>query len=139
SLLVQRVARIRAIAGNDQRFMGHALRSRHFVSYLSGQKTATAVPHISPTDLRDYRLAVPPIAEQREISKLLDTWNDAIAAAEGLHANCLRQRQALAWPLLTGRRRLLAFQDEKKWRVTPHGPIPSDWSYPRIEEIAEEV
>lgn len=100
-LLVQRVARVRARAGVSQAFLAHALRSQRFVDHLKGQKTQTAVPHVSPNDVRAYLLATPPQPEQEQIARVLGIWDKAIAATERLLISGRMQKQALLWNLLS--------------------------------------
>ena len=96
SLLVQRVARIRANSDFEQRYLEHVLQSHAFVQHLLGQKTETAVPHISPTDIRKFEFSSPAIrSEQRHIADILCTWDSARATAERLLGNCQLQWQAL--------------------------------------------
>ena len=49
-LLVQRVARMRAKENFDQDYLAQVLQTHSFIQHLKGQKTETAVPHISPND-----------------------------------------------------------------------------------------
>lgn len=86
-LLVQRVARLRATNLVDQGYLVQSLQTRRFVLYLLSQKTETAVPHISPNDIRNYTVALPNANEQSRIVAILRTWDDAIATTEKLIAN----------------------------------------------------
>jgi type I restriction enzyme, S subunit len=95
-LLVQRVARLRAIPAFDQGYVSHVLQSHAFIQHLLGQKTETAVPHISPDDIRDFEFMCPEsLHEQRRIACMLTTWDKAIATLARLHSNSWTQRQAL--------------------------------------------
>lgn len=67
SLLVQRVARLRARSSLDREFLRLVLADRGFTDYLAPIFTGISVPHLSPTQVRDFRVAIPPIDEQREI------------------------------------------------------------------------
>lgn len=105
-LLVQRVARMRAKSDFDQDFLAQILQTHGFIEHLKGQKTETAVPHISPNDLRDFAIAFPRKEEQRHIADILSTWDQAITTTERLLANRRQQKLALTNHLLTGKRRL---------------------------------
>ena len=54
SLLVQRVARLRAKPGLDQGFLGYVIGSRDFTEHVLAVQTGTAIPHISPSQIRNF-------------------------------------------------------------------------------------
>lgn len=95
-LLVQRVARLRANAGLDQGYLSQVVQKRKFVSHLIGSKTETAVPHVSPNDIRAFEVAAPTsLLEQQCIAQVLSTWDQAIATTDLLLVNRRKQQQAL--------------------------------------------
>lgn len=69
SLLVQRVARLRSKPSLEQSLMRQFFGGHGFEQYVKSVQTETAVPHISPNDLRDLAILVPPLAEQRRIAR----------------------------------------------------------------------
>lgn len=99
-LLVQRVARLRAKPSLHQGLMKQLFSGHHFDQYVQAVQTETAVPHISPADLRDYPIMLPPLAEQRRIAEMLSTWDRAIETIEALIANAGKRRDALLGTLL---------------------------------------
>jgi len=78
SLLVQRVARLRATQGLDQRFLRCVVGSRGFTDHILSVQTGTAVPHISPTQISDFRFALPPLSEQIAIAEVFGALDDKI-------------------------------------------------------------
>lgn len=115
SLLVQRVARLRAKKNFDQGYLAHVLQTHQFIEHLKGQKTETAVPHISPHDIRAFEFPCPlDPDEQRRIAQVLSTWDQAIATTKRLLANSQRRRRDLTVSLLSGSRRFPGMSD--KWR-----------------------
>ena len=58
SLLVQRVARLR----NDDEYLIRliqiAIGSQRFFEYVDSMKTSSAIPHISPSDIKKFRISV---------------------------------------------------------------------------------
>ncbi|MBK0012390.1 restriction endonuclease subunit S [Stenotrophomonas sp. S41] len=115
SLLVQRVARLRAKKNFDQGYLAQVLQTHRFIEHLRGQKTQTAVPHISPNDIREFEFPCPiNPAEQRRIAQILSSWDQAIATAERLLANSQRCTRDLMASMLSGHRRFAEFSD--KWR-----------------------
>ncbi|UXN01324.1 virulence RhuM family protein [Xanthomonas hortorum pv. pelargonii] len=130
-LLVQRVARLRAKSHVEQGYLTQLFQTRQFSQHLKGQKTETAVPHISPNDIRDFQLALPSnLHEQRRIAHILSTWDQAIATTERLLANSRHQKMLLSQQVLTGKARLAGFTASGHKRNTPYGSVPVEWDYP---------
>jgi len=79
SLLVQRVACLRALPALDQRFLACLIGSPAFTAYVLGVQTGTAVPHISGKQIQDFEFVLPPLRDQRAIGELLGALDDKIA------------------------------------------------------------
>jgi len=114
-LLVQRTARLRGTNTLDIRFLRHLIGGPQFTFYVKGIITGTAVPHISPTDIKAFRFPLPPLPEQRAIAAILGTWDRAIALTEQRLAAAEQRKKALMQQLLTGRVRFPEFAGET-WR-----------------------
>ena len=127
---MQRVARIRAKKTLAQGLLRQYFSGYKFEQYVKLTQTATAVPHISPNDIKQFSLLLPPIAEQKKIAQILSTWDKAIAVTEKLLTNSQQQKKALMQQLLTGKKRLL---DENGERFS------GEWKFKRISEIATRV
>jgi type I restriction enzyme, S subunit len=81
-LLLQRVARIRSNS-IEINFLKHFVASKYFVSHCDSVKTVTAIPHISPTDIRGFTIPFPPTKnEQSCIAKVLTEIDDLIHDSE---------------------------------------------------------
>lgn len=106
-LLVQRVARIRARPTLEQSLLRQYFSGHRFEQFVKSVQTATAVPHISPNDIKEFAVCLPPLSEQKKIAKILSTWDQAISTTEQLLANSQQQKKALMQQLLTGKKRLL--------------------------------
>jgi type I restriction enzyme, S subunit len=78
SLLVQRTARIRGSDELDNGFLRYVIGSQAFTQYILSVQTGTAVPHISPTQIRAYSFLLPPIEKQRAIAHILGALDDKI-------------------------------------------------------------
>ena len=82
SLLLQRVARIRPIEERlTRRFAIRLLSGTSFSGYLAPIFTGISVPHLSPEQIRGFRIALPSLAEQEAIGDYLDSIADQIACA----------------------------------------------------------
>lgn len=80
SLLVQRVACLRARNGLNQRFLASLIGSARFTDYIVGVQTGTAVPHISAQQISDFTFEFPDILTQEAIAQLVGALDDKIAA-----------------------------------------------------------
>ncbi len=71
SLLVQRVARLRCLPSLDTHFLAMLIGSKSFERYVLSIQTGTGVPHISPTQIRDFTFPLPDIETQAKIVERL--------------------------------------------------------------------
>jgi type I restriction enzyme S subunit len=106
--------------------------------FLGCAKRSTNLASINATQLKAFPVQMPPLQEQKQIAAVIGTWDLAIAKTEQILANSQKQKRALASQLLSGKRRLRS-ADVVHLRATPHGHIPTEWSYPKLEELASEV
>jgi type I restriction enzyme S subunit len=67
ALLLQRVARLRATSRLDARLLLLLLRGRMFREYMAPIFTGVSVPHLSPGQIRRFKIALPPPDEQLSI------------------------------------------------------------------------
>jgi len=67
ALLLQRVARLRPTKRLDARLLLFLLRGRMFGDYMAPIFTGVSVPHLSPGQIRKFKVALPPLDEQRTI------------------------------------------------------------------------
>jgi len=109
SLLVQRVACLRARDGLDQEFLTCIIAGQDFTNYVLGQQTGTAVPHISARQISDYAFRLPSLKAQRAIGRILGALDDKIAVNDGVSRTSLAladaefSREAASLPLGTAR------------------------------------
>lgn len=78
SILVQRVARLRPKEGVDADFLHSVIASADFTQHIQTITTGTAVPHISGTQIQEYKFNLPDVATQRAIGSLLMGFDDRI-------------------------------------------------------------
>lgn len=96
-------------------FLFHALNGPDFQNLINRQANGSALQEISIATLRNARVVLPPIPEQRRIAEILSTWDRAIERVEALIANARTQKQALMQSLLSGKKRLPGFSGEWHW------------------------
>ncbi|WP_347988387.1 restriction endonuclease subunit S [Methylomonas sp. AM2-LC] len=105
-LLLQRVARIRAKKKITQGFLEIVLTSRGFLNYFEPMLTGISVPHISPDQIGNFEVNLPPIIEQENIcafvKTITETSNKIIASEEKARDKLLDLRIALISEVVTG-------------------------------------
>jgi type I restriction enzyme, S subunit len=119
-LLVQRVARVRAKHSLEQSLLRQYFSGNRFEQYVKSVQTATAVPHISPNDIKEFTLLLPTVPEQKKIAQILSTWDQAISANERLLENSQQRKKGLMQQLLTGKKRLPGFEGEWASSILTH-------------------
>lgn len=107
SLLVQRVARIRSKdPSTSNKWLKSALRSSRFRAHLEPDFTGVSVPHMSPGQLSEFAVPIPPLEVQSEILAEVNAENDAVSASVvdlQLLLNLLEERRsALISAAVTG-------------------------------------
>jgi type I restriction enzyme S subunit len=108
ALLLQRVARIRSDK-IDMGYLKEWICSKFFTEHCDAVKTVTAIPHISPGDIRSFTIQIPPTQkEQRAIATVLSDMDGEIAAIEARRAKTQAIKQGMMQQLLTGKVRLVA-------------------------------
>jgi type I restriction enzyme S subunit len=121
--LVQRVARLRGTSV-AQGLLYQWIRSDRFVQHVDSVKTHTAIPHISPQDIRGFTISIPSdFQEQKRIGDALADADDLVAALERTIAKKQAIKQGMMPQLLTGKTRLPGFT--APWRDTPLGDYVS--------------
>jgi len=107
SLLVQRVARIRAIGANSASFIEYLMGAQAFADYLSPLFTGVSVPHISPSQVGDFGIAVPLPEVQARVVRQLDfevsEIDEAISDAKEAIVLSRERRAALISAAVTGK------------------------------------
>jgi len=66
-LLLQRVASLKVSERLNNDFLMGLLASEMFIAHFSPDTTGVSVPHISPEQINNFVISVPPVSEQEEI------------------------------------------------------------------------
>ena len=107
ALLLQRVARLRSSL-LDSDFLKECICSNYFSKYCDSVKTHSAIPHISPLDIRKYRIRVPTSkSEQSAIASYLSSMDSEIESLIMKRNKYSLIKQGMMQELLTGKIRLV--------------------------------
>lgn len=94
-LLVQRVARLKAIEPDDQDYLRYLISSYWFVEYVKLVQTGTAVPHISPGQIKSYQFRKPPKKDRIKIGELMRSLDNKIQLNRQINQTLEAMAQAL--------------------------------------------
>jgi type I restriction enzyme S subunit len=78
SLLIQRVARIRAKDSTDIRFVYLNIFSERFHKYVDKVNTSSGIPHISSKQIKEFSIGFPSFLEQQKVASFLTDVDDKI-------------------------------------------------------------
>ncbi|MCI5125973.1 MAG: restriction endonuclease subunit S [Candidatus Electrothrix sp. AR5] len=107
ALLLQRVTRIRTDKV-DINYICHLVCGKYFTIHCEQIKTSSAIPHISPKDIRDFQIPLPPTrVEQTAIAAILSDMNKEIEQVETQLTKYRQLKTGMMQELLTGKKRLV--------------------------------
>ncbi|MBY5337335.1 restriction endonuclease subunit S [Rhizobium leguminosarum] len=106
----------------DRQYLFYVLTSDKFVAEATSRSFRTGLPKINRTDLESIEIVVPPIEEQRKISEIVRTWDEAIQNYQTLVSCYEREYLAL-------RNRLVRWEGIERQRLksvirTVSRPVP---------------
>ena len=142
ALLLQRVARVRS-SSVSQNYLKEWICSKFFTEHCDSVKTVTAIPHISPQDIRTFKFVLPiSNEEQTAIANALSDVDALIQELEKLIAKKQAIKTATMQQLLTGRTRLPQFAHhpdgrKKGYKPSELGEIPEDWECIKMGDLAK--
>ena len=113
-LLLQRVASLKIRKRLNSSYLFELISSEMFIAHFSPDTTGVSVPHISPEQICNFVIPLPPIAEQQAIVAFLDTKLakfDTLTAEAQRAIDLLQERRtALISAAVTGQIDVRGFQ-----------------------------
>lgn len=106
----------------ESQFLNHLLNSKYGAYQATRLVVGGGKGNLNTSDFKNYPILLPPIHEQKNISQILATWDQAITVVNKLLENSRQQKKALMQQLLTGKKRLL---DENGVRFSSKWPSKS--------------
>lgn len=84
--------------------------------YTKGQVNfhfeSSGIPQLTGVQLAKYKVALPPLPEQKKIAAILSTWDAAIDTTQALIKTLQLRKKGLMQQLLTGKKRLPGYEGE---------------------------
>ena len=102
-------------------FLFSNIIKRQFHKLLVGSN----YPAINSSDVKNLKIPLPPLSEQKKIADCLSTWDVAIEKQNALINALTDRKKALMQQLLTGKKRLPGFSGE--WKEVKLGEIIIDY------------
>ena len=111
----------RAKATCESKFLKFIIHSDEFVTHAKSTTSGVQHPRTSWPALRDFRLSLPPLPEQKKIAHILSTVQRAIEAQERIVQTTTELKKALLHKLFTE-----GLRNEPQ-KQTEIGPVPESW------------
>lgn len=138
-LLVQRVARLRGDESLLTDYLRYVIASPSFTAYIRPIVTGVNVPHISPQQIKDFRLRLPPVEIQEKAVAMLSPFDDFIENGR----RRVRVLEEIARTIFTEWFVKFGYPGHEKERLndseTELGKIPEGWEIAEIGDIAKVV
>lgn len=90
-------------------YLSLLLNNIDFEKYITG----STIPHIYFKDYKIKNIPLPPLPEQQKIAEVLSTWDKAIQDTDAIIKKLEARNKALAFSLLTGKKRVKGFEGKE--------------------------
>jgi type I restriction enzyme S subunit len=114
----------------DSHFLKFLIHSDEFVAHAKSTTSGVQHPRTSWPSLREFRLSLPPLPEQKKIAHILSTVQRAIEAQERIIQTTTELKKALMHKLFTEG---LRHEPQKQTEI---GPVPESWEVVPLSECA---
>ncbi|GJE73370.1 restriction endonuclease subunit S [Methylorubrum podarium] len=120
---------VRPRSGVDSEFLSQHVLSQWFVNHLIPRMKGSNYPAVSADDVGDYRLLLPPTAEQRRVANILSSVDEAIHSTQAAIEQTRTVKQAVI------QRLLLRGIGHTRFKQTEIGAIPEGWTARPVAEV----
>ncbi len=133
SLLVQRVACLRAKSTLNQLFLKYVIGSIGFSLYIKSIQGGVGVPHISPAQIKSYTFKLPPLQIQKKIASILSSYDDLIENNQK-RIKLLEEKARLTYEEWFVRMR---FPGHESTPINKETGLPEGWEQLSLGSLAE--
>ena len=121
----------RAKVACEPGFLKFIIHSDEFVAHAKSTTSGVQHPRTSWPSLREFRLSLPPLPEQKKIAHILSTVQRAIEAQERIIQTTTELKKALMHKLFTE-----GLRNEPQ-KQTEIGPVPESWEVMDLGDVAK--
>ena len=121
----------RAEEGCEPEFLQYLVHADEFISHAKSTTTGVQHPRTSWPSLKEFRLSLPPLPEQKTIAHILSTVQRAIEAQERIIRTTTELKKALMHKLFTEG---LRGEPQKQSEI---GLVPESWEVCKIGDVAK--
>lgn len=137
---------IRAIEGKaDPRYLRHCVLSNTVLRQALNAAVGSNYPAVNDSDVQQFRIFAPALAEQSTIARILDTLDTQIEKTQALIAKLEQVKEGLLHDLLTrgvdenGELRPSAEEAPELYKESALGLIPTGWAISTLDSLALQV
>lgn len=112
-------------------FLKYLVHSDEFIDHAKSTTSGVQHPRTSWPSLREFRLSLPPLPEQKKIAHILSTMQRAIEAQERIIQTSTELKKALMHKLFTE-----GLRNEPQ-KQTEIGPVPESWEVAKVGDFAK--
>jgi type I restriction enzyme S subunit len=137
SILIQRVARIRANSKSNINFIYQHIFSKRFHDYVDVVNTSSGIPHISSQQIKEFKIGFTSVQEQSKIATFLSAVDEKL--------NLLKEKKALLEEYKKGMMQKifsqeLRFKDDTSTELSAgNGKDFADWEEKIFSEVFKAV
>jgi type I restriction enzyme S subunit len=121
----------RAKATCESEFLKFVIHSDEFVAHAKSTTSGVQHPRTSWPSVKEFRLSIPPLPEQKKIAHILSTVQRAIEAQERIIQTTTELKKALMHKLFTEG---LRHEPQKQTEI---GPVPESWEVCKVGDVAK--
>ena len=121
----------RAKATCESEFLKFVIHSDEFVAHAKSTTSGVQHPRTSWPSVKEFRLSIPPLPEQKKIAHILSTVQRAIEAQERIIQTTTELKKALMHKLFTEG---LRHEPQKQTEI---GPVPESWEVVEIGDLGK--
>lgn len=121
----------RTKSGCESAFLRFLVHSDEFIDHAKSTTSGVQHPRTSWPSLKEFRLSLPPLPEQKKIAQILSTVQRAIEAQERMIQTTTELKKALMHKLFTE-----GLRNEPQ-KQTEIGPVPESWEVKPLIDTVE--
>jgi type I restriction enzyme S subunit len=139
------IAIIRITEQASHRYIGQFLRSEDAKKQYDNAMSGSALRRLVLRDINTLKIPTPPRVEQKLIARILDTLDTQVQKTEALISKLEKVKEGLLHDLVTrgidenGRLRPSPEQAPERYKESPLGLIPREWSVGSLGDLSEIV